>query len=78
MEKGMASVAVKWYGRALETPHLDEEAWLALHYDLGVAYERAGDLPRALEEFSEVYGRDIAYRDVAEKVRTFRQKASSG
>ena len=77
MDKGMASVAVKWYGRALEVPHLDEEAWLALHYDLGIAYERAGDLPRALEEFSEVYSRNIAFRDVAEKVRISQQKGSS-
>jgi len=77
MDKGMASVAVKWYGRALQAPHLDEEAWLALHYDLGVAYERTGDLPRAWEEFSEVYSRNIAFRDVAEKVRTFQQKGSS-
>jgi tetratricopeptide (TPR) repeat protein len=75
MDKGMAPIAVKWYCRALETPHLDEEAWLALHYDLGVAYERAGDLPHALEKFSEVYGRNIYFRDVAEKIRTFQRSA---
>jgi tetratricopeptide (TPR) repeat protein len=76
MDKGMAPVAVKWYCRALETPDLDEEAWLALQYDLGVAYEQAGDLPRALEKFSEVYGQNIDFRDVAEKIRTFQQKGS--
>jgi tetratricopeptide (TPR) repeat protein len=76
MEKGMAPIAVKWYCRALETPHLDQEARLALQYDLGVAYERAGDLPRALEMFSEVYGQRIDYRDVAEKIRALQQKAS--
>jgi tetratricopeptide (TPR) repeat protein len=76
MAKGMAPIAVKWYGRALETPDLDEEAWLALQYDLGVAYEQAGDLPRALERFSEVYGQNIGFRDVAEKVRTLQQKGS--
>jgi tetratricopeptide (TPR) repeat protein len=76
MDKGMAPVAVKWYGRALETPDLDEEAWLALQYDLGVAYERAGDLPHALQKFSEVYGQNVDYRDVAEKIRTFQQKGS--
>ncbi|MGD0011980.1 MAG: tetratricopeptide repeat protein, partial [Terriglobia bacterium] len=43
MDKGMAPIAVKWYCRALETPDLDEEALLALQYDLGVAYEQAGD-----------------------------------
>jgi tetratricopeptide (TPR) repeat protein len=77
MDKGMASVAVRWYARAMQAPHIDEDAWLALHYDLGVAYERTGDLPRAWEEFSEVYSRNIAFRDVAEKVRTFQQKGSS-
>jgi tetratricopeptide (TPR) repeat protein len=76
MDKGMAPIAVKWYGRALETPDLDEEAWLALQYDLGVAYEQAGDLPRALEKFSEVYGQNIDFRDVAEKIRAFQQKRS--
>jgi tetratricopeptide (TPR) repeat protein len=76
MDKGMAPIAAKWYCRALETPHLDDEVRLALQYDLGVAYERAGDLPRALEMFSEVYGRRIDFRDVAEKVRAFQQKSS--
>jgi tetratricopeptide (TPR) repeat protein len=76
MDKGMAPLAVKWYGRALETPDLDEEAWLALQYDLGVAYEQAGDLPRALEKFSEVYSQNIDFRDVAQKIRTFQQKGS--
>jgi len=76
MDKGMAPIAAKWYCRALETPHLDDEVRLALQYDLGVAYERAGDLPRALEMYSEVYGRRIDFRDVAEKVRAFQQKSS--
>jgi tetratricopeptide (TPR) repeat protein len=75
-DKGMAPIAAKWYCRALETPDLDEEAWLALQYDLGVTYEQAGDLPRALERFSEVYGQNIDFRDVAEKIRTFQQKGS--
>jgi tetratricopeptide (TPR) repeat protein len=76
MDKGMAPLAVKWYCRALETPDIDEEALLALQYDLGVAYEQAGDLPRALEKFTEVYGQNIDYRDVAEKIRIFQQKGS--
>jgi tetratricopeptide (TPR) repeat protein len=76
MDKGMAPIAVKWYCRALETPDLDEEALLALQYDLGVAYEQAGDARRALEKFTEVYGRNIDFRDVAEKIRIFQQKGS--
>lgn len=75
MDKGMPAIAVKWYSRALESPDLDEEAALALHYDLGVAYERAGDTRTALEKFSEVYSQNIDYRDVAEKIRHLQQKA---
>jgi tetratricopeptide (TPR) repeat protein len=76
MDKGMAPIAVKWYCRALETPGLDEETLLALQYDLGVAYEQAGDARRALEKFIEVYGQNIDFRDVAEKIRILQQKGS--
>jgi tetratricopeptide (TPR) repeat protein len=73
MDKGMPQIAAKWYLRALETPDLDEESTLALEYDLGVAYEQAGDSRNALARFSEVYSQNIDYRDVAEKIRALRQ-----
>jgi len=76
MDKQMPAIAAKWYGRALETPGLDEEATLALHYDLGMAYEKAGDTKTALEKFSEVYAQNIDYRDVAEKIRLLQQQKS--
>jgi hypothetical protein len=75
MEKKMPAIGVKWYMRALETPGLEEEALMALQYDLGVAYEQAGDFRRALERFSEVYSQNIDFRDVAEKIRELQQKA---
>jgi len=74
-DKGMPAIAAKWYMRALELPGLDEESVLALQYDLGVAYEQAGDTRTALEKFSEVYSENIDFRDVAEKIRTLQQKA---
>jgi tetratricopeptide (TPR) repeat protein len=75
MEKQMPTIAVKWYMRALETPGLDEEALLALQYDLGTAYEQAGDFRRALERYIEVYSQNIDFRDVADKIRELQQKA---
>jgi tetratricopeptide (TPR) repeat protein len=75
MEKKMPAIAVRWYVRALETPGLDEEALLALQYDLGVAYEQAGDSRHALERFTEVYSQNIDFRDVAEKIRELQPKA---
>ena len=76
LDKGMANLAVKWYLRALETPGLDEEAIMALHYDLGVAYEQAGDLRAAMDRFTEVYSQNIDFRDVAEKIRALQQKVT--
>jgi tetratricopeptide (TPR) repeat protein len=75
MEKKMPAIAVRWYVRALETPGLDEEAVMALQYDLGVAYEQAGDARHALERFTEVYSQNIDFRDVAEKIRELQPKA---
>ena len=75
MEKKMPAIAVKWYMRALETPGLDDEAAMALQYDLGLAYEQAGDSRNALERFTEVYSQNIDFRDVADKIRELQQKA---
>lgn len=69
MDKKLPAIAAKWYLRALELPDLDEEATMAVTYDLGMAYEQAGDARKALEKFSEVYSQNIDYRDVAEKIR---------
>ncbi len=74
MDKQMPAIAAKWYSRALETPGLDEEAQMALEYDMGVAYEQAGDKKTALEKFSEVYSQNIDFRDVAEKIRQLQHK----
>jgi tetratricopeptide (TPR) repeat protein len=76
MDKKMPAIAAKWYLRALEMPDLDEEAMLALQYDLGLAYEQSGETQTALEKFTEVYSQNIDYRDVAEKIRLLQQKVS--
>ena len=62
--------------RALQTPGLDEETTLALYYELGLAFEQAGDFRLALENFTEVYSQNIDYRDVAEKIRLLQQRVS--
>lgn len=74
--KGMPTIAAKWYSRALEISDLDEDAELALRYDLGAVYEQAGEYGSALEKYTEVYTQNIDYRDVAEKIRILQQRAS--
>jgi tetratricopeptide (TPR) repeat protein len=68
MERGQPSISAMWYERALQTPGLDPENILALQYDLGVAQELAGDRQGARKSFSQVYGMNIDYRDVAERL----------
>lgn len=68
MEKGQPAIAATWYERALTMPGLDQESILALRYDLGVAQELAGDMAAARKSFSQVYGMNIDYRDVAERL----------
>jgi pilus assembly protein FimV len=68
MDKGQAGIAAMWYERALDTPGLDQESILALRYDLGVAQQLAGEMAAARKSFSQVYGMNIDYRDVAERL----------
>ncbi len=69
LDKGLPQAAIRWYDKALHVPGIDEETRTALHYELAAAYETAGDKPSALKHFMEVYGRNIDYRDVAERIK---------
>jgi hypothetical protein len=40
-----------------------------LRYELGIAYELSGELDKAIDVFTEVYGVDVSYRGVAGKLR---------
>ena len=71
VEKGVPEAGVKWYEKALTIPS-SEESRVALHYDLASAYEAAGDKSAALKHFTEVYGSNIDYRDVAERIKTLK------
>ncbi len=74
MDKGEPKVASVWYQRALETPDLDEEAVLALRYDLGAALDLAGEPSLALDNFRQVYAMNIDYRDVADRIAALQKK----
>jgi tetratricopeptide (TPR) repeat protein len=69
LDKGLPEAAIRWYEKALHAPGIDEETRTALHYELASAHESAGDKPAALKHFMEVYGRNIDYRDVAERIK---------
>jgi tetratricopeptide (TPR) repeat protein len=69
LDKNLPEAAIRWYDKALHAPGIDEETRTALHYEIAAAYETAGDKRSALKHFMEVYGRNIDYRDVAERIK---------
>ena len=65
MDKGMPKLAVKWFEKGLAAPDRKDEEYIALRYDLAIAHEADGDVREALSLFSELYGQDANFRDVA-------------
>jgi tetratricopeptide (TPR) repeat protein len=72
LEKGVPEAAVRWYDKALNVPGIDGETRVALHYELASAHETAGDKTSALRHFMDVYGSNIDYRDVAERIKALK------
>jgi tetratricopeptide (TPR) repeat protein len=72
LDKGVPEAAIRWYAQALKIPNLDGESSTALHYELGSAFELANDKPEALQHFLQVYGSNIDYRDVAERIKALK------
>jgi tetratricopeptide (TPR) repeat protein len=72
LDKGVPEAAIRWYEKALKLPSLDQDTRTALHYELASSYEAAGNKGEALDHFMEVYGSNIDYRDVAERVKSLK------
>jgi pilus assembly protein FimV len=72
LDKGVPEAAIRWYEKALKLPSLDQETRTALHYELASSYETAQDKNTALQHFMEVYGSNIDYRDVGERIKALK------
>ncbi len=72
LDKGVPEAAIRWYEKALALPSLDQETRTALHYELASSYETAQDKNQALQHFMEVYGSNIDYRDVGERIKALK------
>jgi len=72
LDKNVPEAAIRWYERALKLKGVDEDTRVALNYELASAYESAGNKPAALNHFMEVYGSNIDYRDVSERIKTLK------
>ncbi len=72
MEKGFEELAIKWYRRGLDSPHIGEDEMLGLLYELGNVYMAMGEIESARETFVEIYGTNSNYRDVVAKLEELR------
>jgi tetratricopeptide (TPR) repeat protein len=70
VDKGAPQAAIRWYERALGVKGINEDSRLAVYYDLANAFESAGNKKAALDNFMQVYGANIDYRDVADRIRS--------
>lgn len=71
LEKGFHDMAAEQLQTAKsEIPGANEQKKDVL-YQLGTAYEKQGDMDKAMAEFKALYSADISYRDVAQKIDEF-------
>ncbi len=74
MQKGVPQLAVKWLNKGLDAPSASEEERQALRFELAAAHEQAGDLNRAMDLFTEIYGVNVSYRGVNERLRALQSR----
>lgn len=68
VSRGDAAAAIDAYQQGLASEHARGDVEKSLRYELGVAYEAANQLGRALSQFLKVQSIDGNYRDVANHV----------
>ena len=70
--KQMLKVAVMWFDRGLKIANRTEDEYQALRFEIGLCQEELGDTDKAIETFTEVYGIDVNYRKVGDKIKQLR------
>ena len=74
IQKGVPQAAVAWFNKGLSAPDASEDERQALRYELGSAYEQMGDVRRAIDLFTEVYGINVSYRGVRERLQSLQAR----
>jgi tetratricopeptide (TPR) repeat protein len=74
MKKGVPRLAVKWFNKGLNAPNTSDDERQALRFELAAAYEQAGDLNEAKNLFTEIYGVNVSYRGVNERLKSLESR----
>jgi tetratricopeptide (TPR) repeat protein len=73
-DKGMPDLALKWYKRGLDMPGLAEQQAVGFRYDMAEVYRDKGQFDEALRMYTEVFGVDSTYRDVASRIKEMKSQ----
>jgi len=76
VKKELPRAAAIWFQKALDAGGQTDDERKALRYELASVYDLMGESGRALDLFSEVYGIDVGYREVGEKIRRLEKEHS--
>jgi tetratricopeptide (TPR) repeat protein len=71
LNQNQATLAIKQLTKGLEVIGEHDNEALGIKYNLGLAYEMAGDFERAKGAFEDVYVEDVTFREVAEKIQKY-------
>jgi tetratricopeptide (TPR) repeat protein len=74
MEKGIYSLAIETFRGAVEKMDSHDDSYWPMKYDLAEAYEKNGGVNQALSLFTEVYGWNSRFREVADKIEQLKAK----
>jgi tetratricopeptide (TPR) repeat protein len=74
MRKKLLDAAIMWFKKGLAAPGHSEDEYQALRYELAEAYEQQGRVKEAQKLYTEIYGIDVSYREVAEKLKELSSK----
>ena len=77
-ELGMLDLAMKQLDEASREIVSMDEMKKEIVYNLGLTYERTGDLGKALACMKQIYEVDYGYRDVAQRVESSYDRNISG
>ena len=70
-KRGMNDMAARTLQNALDKKEVMDNEKMDLYYQLGCVLEEIGKKEESIEQFKQIYERDIDYRDVADRVDAY-------
>ena len=73
-KRGMNDMASRTLQNALDKKEVMDDEKMDLYYQLGCVLEKTGKIEESIEQFKQIYERDIDYRDVSDRVDSYYMK----